>query len=644
MLLAISAGEKFDGFSGASFLLLVAAFVALAVFVVVFAAMWLRSYPRLPDAGPETDELGPEPPAVVNLMANRWKVTRSAIPATLVDLAARRVVGIDLVGTDEYVVRVRDGKQTKEKLSPYEQRVLDLVIERTRGVSCPVKALDLGEAGQAESWVKRFDKAVVQQAKDLGLAQPRWRGAQLRTVSLLLALPLFLFASAFALSHLAEGTGSASDQWDQSDWYGVALIVWVAGTVWLGAQRDLRDTTAGRKACAAWLGVRRHYRESHAFDNAPAASVVVWERHLAYGVALGAAHEAAADLPFVADDPGEAWSRSTGMWRQIRVNYPVRFGYGESPGTVFFGGLWRTLLFGGIAFVVLPIAASIAWDAGTTALDQQNQQRLGTAFLVSIVAIGTILGLYLTIRTLAGLIRLYRAVADFGKPIAVEGEVVKNHFGRVAIDNGKADEFDAFAATALTQSLQRGAKARVTYTKHLRHVKKVEVVQAAAPSSLEAATQASPAISIPISPLVLGDVQAVVSRAVGVEMAPAQADAQGAGLPAGLPVALQAFSDGHGGTVAVVGLRVASGPIEMMLNFLAKRGHAVDAVSGASATWSRDMDLLVRRDDTMTVVHVDLPGRSGEQRLEVAREIALALGSGTGEAAPGTGEETAAPA
>jgi hypothetical protein len=132
-------------------------------------------------------------------------------------------------------------------------------------------------------------------------------------------------------------------------------------------------------------------------------------------------------------------------------------------------------------------------------------------------------------------------------------------------------------------------------------------------------------MSLPISPLAFGDVQAVVSRAVGVDMTPTDIDTHGAGLPAGLPVTVQAFSDGHGGTVAVVGLRIASGPFEMVLNLLARRGHAVEAPPGATATWSRDMDLVVRRGDAITVVHVDLPSRSGDQRLEVAREIATSL-------------------
>ena len=627
LLLAISGGDSFNGFSGSSLILLVAACLALAVFFVVFATLWVRSYPRLPDAGPATDDLGPEPPAIVNLMANRWKVTSSAIPATLIDLAARRVLGIDQVGHDDYVVRIRDGNQTKETLSDYERQVLDLVNDRAQGKSCPVQALDLGEPGVAAAWVKRFDKRVVDHAKKLGLARPRWRGRDLRVVAFFLAIPMLLFASAFALSHLAEGAGgSRGDEWSGTDWYYVAGITWVAILAWVGAQRDLRDTPAGLKACAAWLGVRRHYRESHAFDNAPAASVVIWERHLAYGVALGAAHEAVRDLPLVPDDPNEAWTRSTGDWRQIRVNYPERFGYGDPPLTVFLGGLVRTVFWGAITFVVLPIATSIVWDVVSAILDQPDQQRALAAFVAGVALVVAFAGLYLGIRTFAGLVRLYRGFADFGQPQVIEGEVVKNHYGRVAIDDRKHDEVSAFAATGLTTSLHRGAKARVTYTKHLHYVKQVEVLAEAPVSTSADAASDVPATARPfVAAVALGPLQQVVRQATGLEMTPTALPATDtSGLPAGLGAAIQAFTDGHGGTVAVTSVRGGGAPASMMFGLLSRRGQAVPGC-GDAASWLRERDLLIRHEETVTIVHVDLPTKSPDERLTIAKTIATAV-------------------
>jgi hypothetical protein len=48
--------------------------------------------------GPRTLELGPEPPAVVNFLVNDFRVTDDAVPATLIDLAARNVVDVEWRG------------------------------------------------------------------------------------------------------------------------------------------------------------------------------------------------------------------------------------------------------------------------------------------------------------------------------------------------------------------------------------------------------------------------------------------------------------------------------------------------------------------------------------------------------------------
>lgn len=51
-------------------------------------------------ADPASPELGPEPPAVVHLLANRWRLTVEAAEATLLDLAARRILEFRQAGSD----------------------------------------------------------------------------------------------------------------------------------------------------------------------------------------------------------------------------------------------------------------------------------------------------------------------------------------------------------------------------------------------------------------------------------------------------------------------------------------------------------------------------------------------------------------
>ncbi len=53
-------------------------------------------------------ELGPEPPALANLLAHDLTVTHEAMPATLIDLAARRVIRVVEIGPDHYQCEVRN--------------------------------------------------------------------------------------------------------------------------------------------------------------------------------------------------------------------------------------------------------------------------------------------------------------------------------------------------------------------------------------------------------------------------------------------------------------------------------------------------------------------------------------------------------
>src|SRR5437868_11728281 len=109
-------------------LALAAYFVMLAVFVVI-------TRPRRPDPAPASMDIpSNEPPAVAGFLANTWKVPRAAVPATLIDLAARRVVTIEEVSPGEFNVRLQN--RAPGELMPYERRVYDHVrsLAHLRGV------------------------------------------------------------------------------------------------------------------------------------------------------------------------------------------------------------------------------------------------------------------------------------------------------------------------------------------------------------------------------------------------------------------------------------------------------------------------------------------------------------------------------
>src|SRR3954471_13496834 len=137
----------------------VAGAIAVAAWLVLLGLLAVATRARTPDPGPEVLDLpGEEPPAVVAMLADDWKVGREAVPATLIDLAARKVLAIEEVGPDRYVVRLRPASATPAGLTSYEDQVLDHVrrLAAPDG-TVPCEALTTGPDEESKGWWKRFN-------------------------------------------------------------------------------------------------------------------------------------------------------------------------------------------------------------------------------------------------------------------------------------------------------------------------------------------------------------------------------------------------------------------------------------------------------------------------------------------------------
>ncbi len=482
--LAIDLGPEFDGFSGISALLLGAAVAAAGIWLIVFAVRWLTSFPRLPDAGPPTNELGPEPPAVANFLVNRWKTTHSAVEATLLDLAARKFLAVeDYVGN--VVVRVHPERGEGAVLA-FERQVLDLVQSQAAGGSAPVEALTLGEEDAAHSWWERFEKSVIDEARGRGLARTRWSRFDSLVLGGGLLAVLELFGLALASAHVSVG---GSDPIEGADWLGAAVVVWLLASVAASQIRNLRDTAAGRIACARWLGVAHYYRESNVFKELGPAAVTVWDRHMAYGVALGVAHEALRGIRLFPEHPDEAWLRYHGVWREIRVEYPERFDYGRRPIGVLFRGFVLAAFWGGLVFMALPIVLVVASDIVPDLVRELLPNREGAVliFALAVAAVATIAGVNLLVRFLDGAIKLVLGLLDLGRWRQVEGFVVKIHGGRVAVFDGTSNVVKGLIPPATAPHLDRLMRVRVTLSPHLEFVRSIDVLPAAEPETAGAA-------------------------------------------------------------------------------------------------------------------------------------------------------------
>lgn len=305
---------------------LLAAAVASVPWPIAMGVIRFLRQPRQPRPGPATQDPPPEPPAVANMLTEDFDPSREALPATVIDLAARRVIDIEEAGQEEYRVRLRG--RANASLLPFEQRVLRLLRSRAVDGVVPMRALTTGPSDRARRWWKGFRGEVIDAAQGRRLSRDLW-GLPTLVALVLIALP------AVPLWWIASGEIAA-----------LGYLVVVAAFV--GAAKDgrrQRDTPDGYRAAARALGVRRTYRQG-AFDHLPPTAVAVWERHLAYATALGVAHTTIRAIPMGADDDHRAWSAYGGEWRLLRIRYPRLWppGWGRPPSYALFVGALQTFV------------------------------------------------------------------------------------------------------------------------------------------------------------------------------------------------------------------------------------------------------------------------------------------------------------
>jgi hypothetical protein len=463
-------------FTATSIAVLVVGGVLALVFAVVFAVRWAATFPDLPAPGTETSELGSEPPAIANLLVNRCHVTSSAAAATLIDLAARRHLELFEVGPDHFAVRVRGASD--DALTDYEEQVMALVRAKATGGSAPLEAIQLDES-QAASWRNRFAKQVVADAKSRGLLRGRWTRVDWIVFGVLIAAVLAAVAGGLFLARVEDKGKGSNEGFDRETWFIVAFFAWAVIMALLRKLRSIRYSRDGQVAAARWLGVKRYLQHDPEFGDTPPAGVAIWDRLLAYGAGLGVARGAVAAIPLEEEDAEVAWSRTGGDWHQVHVEYPTHFGYGQRPQSVLLNGALRTLLWGAIAFVVLPIVGDAVWGVGSDAFDTLNDAAT-LGFVALFVVIFGGMGVYLLVRLADGLIRTYRGLLDLSARITVDGDVVKHHTTEdvrwFAVDPGDVDEVKACHPGDDGKVPARGKTVRMVLTPHLHHVVSVEEI------------------------------------------------------------------------------------------------------------------------------------------------------------------------
>lgn len=451
----------------------VGAVVAFGAWVLVLAVLAALSRARRPDPAPASMELGgEEPPAVVALLAGGWRVGREAVPATLLDLAARRMVGIEAVGPERFICRLRPTPVSAPPLTPYENQVLGHVRRlATADGTVACEALTTGPEEDSRKWWTTFEAAVVRDARDRGLSRRRWSRWMLVVLAATALVPAVLAALALVVLPSRNGRDSGNPI---GGFVGLTAMVWMPLLAVPHKLRAERDTPVGRAAAARWLGLREYLSEDGAFSDAPPAAVAIWDRYLAYGAALGVAGAAVRALPLGSESDSVAWSHYGGRWRMVRIDYPKRIppGWGRHPGlasVVGVASLAAGLFVGRIFLPPMLEAASrlleTTRDRGFRPFDFVGVGLLGIPTLVAAAWL------------LRSAVMLLAAVPDLFVRREVDGVVlrIRPHEKQpyLAVDDGTRSEIRAWLvdpAVLHGAGLSQGSAVRATVSPRLGHV------------------------------------------------------------------------------------------------------------------------------------------------------------------------------
>ena len=495
--MAVVAADLVERWRDMGPVLWLAAAAAVALWFLLFGLMAALTEPRKVDPGAETLDLGgPEPPAVVALIAGDWRLGHEALPATLLDLAARKHVAIEQVGDVTYVrVLNRHASGTSGTggpLTSYEDMVLDhvrsLCTQGNDGV-VPAEALTTGPDHASKGWWRTYRKAVESDARNRGLSRPRWS----RGVHTLLAGSALVVACAIGLAVSTlpdDDTDSGSDTSSSSDddgnpvtaAIGLGVVAWgtLIAAVEAAGNRQ-RDTSAGRDAAARWLGLREMLAQNPLFAEQPPAGVAIWDRHLAYGAALGVAHGAVTALPLGAESDDTAWSSVGGRWRVVHIRYPnlVPPGYGRHPFRATVVGLLQAAAATWVLAKVPPALHQGVDHLGEEGFDVATTSGVALGIDIAATIISAVAGLFAA----RAVWMLGAGFTDLvGGRRTIEGRVLrfrvrgsdKQPHWYMAVDDGTTDRLRAWRFHSVQQPNQ-GDTVRASVSPRLQHVKELTV-------------------------------------------------------------------------------------------------------------------------------------------------------------------------
>jgi hypothetical protein len=463
-------------------LLVVAAAVGVGWLLLVGAVVsWRR--PGQIDPGPAGQELPPVTPALAGLLCDDFELSAELPPATLLDLAARRVVRLEEVAPGKTICRLRQ-READQPLAAYERRVLSEVQRKATDGVVPTDALTTGAKDASRRWHRAYGKEVIADGHRRRLTKDRWPRI---LVTLVGAGPFAIGALLYLAS--AVGGDTSSDNVVPAvvagGVAGAAILVLIGGAGALSRSLAQLPTPAGQEMAARCLGLQSHLRENDQLVDLPPAAVQLWGRHFAYAGAMGVARTAVERLPFGAEDDNRAWSRFGGRWRRVYVRYPRGWppGWGMHPAfALFLALLWgaaSTAAIYGLVQLAQAAADPITSTDPTFTREQLDWIGRGALLLTIPFAVVFLWSLYLLVRAAPDLWMRRTASGDLVRARA-RSQILQRrvedpkYWYYLALDDGTRSRIRSWRVRQdLYRARHQGETVEVEFTPNLGYVREM---------------------------------------------------------------------------------------------------------------------------------------------------------------------------
>jgi hypothetical protein len=468
--------------------LLVVAAAAGVVWLLVLGALISWRRPGHIEAGLASQEIPPVTPAVAGLLCDDFELSAELPPATLLDLAARRVVRLEEVAPGKAICRIRQ-REPDQPLAAYERRVLSEVERKATDGVVPTDALTTGARDASTRWHRAYGKEVIADAHRRRLTKERWP----RTLVALVGVGPFAIGALLYLASAVGGDTSGDNVVPgvvAGGVAGVAILVLVGAATALSRSLAQLPTPAGEEMAARCLGLQSHLRENEQLVGLPPAAVQLWGRHFAYAGAMGVAHTAIELLPFGAEDDNRAWSRFGGRWRRVYVRYPRGWppGWGKHPAlALFLAVLWGAVSIAAIyGLVRLAQAAADPITSTDPTFTREQLDWIGRG--------GLLLTIPFAVVFLWSLYLLVRAVPDLWMRRTATGDLVRarartqifqrrvedpKYWYYLALDDGTRPRIRSWRVRRdLYRAHAQGESVEVVFTPNLGYVREIHSVGA----------------------------------------------------------------------------------------------------------------------------------------------------------------------